>query len=120
MSGAIRAIGPASRERRKIGPKRVIGREKLFFSMANGRVGISGVIGVSHSAGDEIDRDSVTEGRVRVVEKLRITKKQKLEFVRGELDDIEFGSELMPRGEGVEQLIQFGADIFFAGVAVFA
>jgi hypothetical protein len=28
--------------------------------------------------------------------------------------------ELMQRGEGVEQLIQFGAGIFFAGLAIFA
>jgi hypothetical protein len=39
----------------------------------DGRVGIAGVIGVSHAAGDEIDCDGVTEGEVRVVEELRIS-----------------------------------------------
>jgi hypothetical protein len=61
-------------ERRKIGPTRVIGREKLFFAMEDRRIGIAGVIGVPKAAGDGIDCDGVTEGEVRVVEKLRISK----------------------------------------------
>jgi hypothetical protein len=65
------------------------GGEKRFFPMQNGRIDIFRIIGVPGLAFHEINRDRLAQGRMGVIEKVRVRKEGKLQFIRSELDQIE-------------------------------